>query len=54
MNRNGEDDPELPPICRERGNRLPEEPVDLNAEAQKRFEKFQTFINKGIKYPLSV
>lgn len=54
MNRNGEDDPELPPICRERGNRLPEEPVDLNAEAQKRYEKFKTFIEKGIKNPLSV
>jgi len=49
MNRNGENDPDLPPICRERGNRLPEEPVDLNVEAQKRIEKFKTFIKKGIK-----
>jgi len=46
MNRNGENDPDLPPICRERGNRLPEEPVDLNVEAQKRIEKFKTFIKK--------
>ncbi|CBY41824.1 unnamed protein product, partial [Oikopleura dioica] len=46
MNRNGENDPDLPPICRERGNRLPEEPVDLNVEAQKRIEKFKTFMKK--------
>lgn len=46
-NRNGEDDPELPPLSRERGNQLPENPPNLNEQWRTQREKILNIAEKA-------